>query len=124
MLAPITPFITEELWQNFFKKYENDLSVHVSSWPKANESLMDKDAEEIGDVTVAIISYLRQYKNKRGLALNAPIEQITIECDDKLKKRLERVFEDIKGTIKVKNIVFGKGDILIENYSIKITVLI
>jgi valyl-tRNA synthetase len=124
MLAPITPFITEELWQNFFKKYENDLSVHVSSWPKANENLIDKDAEEIGDVTVAIISYLRQYKNKRGLALNAPIEQITIECDDKLKKRLERVFEDIKGTIKVKNIDFGKGDILIENYPIKITVLI
>jgi len=87
-----------------------------------NESLIDKDAEEMGDITIAIISSIRQYKNKRGLALNAPIEMLTIECDEKYKKRLERLFEDVKGTIKVKNIVFGKGEILIENFPLKITV--
>jgi hypothetical protein len=54
--------------------------------------------------------------------LNAPIEMLTIECDDKYKKRLERIFEDIRGTIKVKNIVFGQGEILIENFPLKITV--
>jgi valyl-tRNA synthetase len=124
MLAPIMPFITEELWQNFFKKYETESSVHASLWPKTIESVIDKDAEEIGDMAVAIISSLRQYKNRRGLALNSPMEQLTIECDDKLKRRLERIFEDVRGTIKVKNIVFGKGDILIENHPIKISVLI
>jgi valyl-tRNA synthetase len=122
LLSPITPFIAEELWQNFFRKYEKEISVHISIWPEMNESLIDKDAEEMGDVTVAIISSIRQYKNKRGLALNAPIEMLTIECDDKYKKRLERIFEDIRGTIKVKNIVFGQGEILIENFPLKITV--
>jgi len=122
LLAPITPFIAEELWQNFFRKYEKEISVHISIWPEMNESLIDKDAEEMGDMTVAIISSIRQYKNKRGLALNAPIEMLTIECDDKYKKRLERIFEDIRGTIKVKNIVFGQGEILIENFPLKITV--
>jgi valyl-tRNA synthetase len=124
MLAPITPFITEEIWQNFFRKYEKEMSAHVSPWPRINEGLIDKDAEEIGDMTVALISSIRQYKNRRGIALNASIEALTIECDDKWKRRLERVFEDIKGTIKVKEIIFGKGDILIENYPLKITVKI
>ena len=122
LLASITPFIAEELWQNFFRKYEKEISVHVSNWPEMRENLIDKDAEEIGDMTVAIISSIRQYKNKRGLALNAPIEMLTLECDDKYKKRLERIFEDIKGTIKVKVIEFGKGEILIENFPLKITV--
>jgi valyl-tRNA synthetase len=124
MLAPIMPFITEEMWQNFFRDKEKEVSVHVSSFPKINESLIDKDAEETGDVAVGIISYLRQYKNKRGLALNSSVEKITIECDDKLKRRLERVFDDIKGTMKIKDIEFGKADILIENYPVKLTVLI
>jgi valyl-tRNA synthetase len=124
LLAPIIPFITEELWQNFFRKYETEASVHISLWPKIIESVIDKDAEEIGDMAVAIISSIRQYKNRRGIALNAPMEKLTIECDDKLKKRLERVFEDIKGTIKVKEIIFGKGDIPVENVPVKITVLV
>lgn len=124
LLAPITPFITEELWQNFFREHEKEVSVHVSSWPKPNQSLTDKDAEEMGDMAVAIISSLRQYKNKRGLALNAPIEQITIECDEKLRKRLERTFEDIKGTIKVKEIEFGQGELMIENFPLKLSVKI
>jgi valyl-tRNA synthetase len=122
MLAPITPFITEEFWQNFFRNYEKDLSVHVSAWPLVNKSLVDEDAEEMGDMAVAIISSVRQYKNKRGLALNAPIEMLTIECDEKIKKRLERIFEDIRGTVKVKFIEFGKGEILVENFPLKISV--
>ncbi len=124
MLSPITPFITEEIWQNFFRKYEKEISIHISKWPEVNESLIDKDAEEIVDMAVAIISALRQHKNRRGLALNSPMEELTVECDDKWKRRLERVFEDIKGTIKVKSIVFGKGDIPIENAPVKITVKI
>lgn len=124
MLAPIIPFITEELWQNFFMKCEDEISIHVSPWPTVKESFMDKDSEEIGDMAVAIISSIRQYKNKRGLALNSPVEQLTVECDDKLKKRLERIFEDIKGTVKVKSVVFGSGDISLENFPLKITIKI
>ena len=55
-------------------------------------------------MTVAIISFVRQYKNKRGLALNAPIEKLTIDCDSDIQKKLEDVFDDIKGTVKVNNI--------------------
>jgi valyl-tRNA synthetase len=124
MLAPITPFITEELWQTFFKKYEKDVSVHSSKWPQVQENLMDKDAEEMGDMAVAIISAVRQYKNKHGVALNAPVEKLTIECDEKYRKRLERMFDDIKGTVKIKNIEYGAGDIVIENFPLKITVMI
>jgi len=122
LLAPIIPHITEDMWQLYFKKIEKEISVHISSWPKIDKRLMDKDAEEIGDVAVAIISTLRKYKNRRGLSLNAPLEKITIECEEKIMNRLERFFNDIKGTMKIKQIDFGKGDIQVEGYPIRIIV--
>jgi valyl-tRNA synthetase len=122
MLAPIIPHITEEIWQTIFKKFEKGISVHSSSWPELNESLIDKENEETGDSIVAIISAVRQYKSKRGLSLNAPIEKLTIECDDKTQKRLEDAFDDIKGTVKVKEIEFERGEFNIEGYNIKLSV--
>ncbi len=112
------------MWQLYFKKIEKEFSVHISSWPKIDKRIIDKDAEEIGDMAVAIISSLRKYKNRRGLSLNAPLEKVTIECDDKIMNRLERFFNDIKGTMKVKQIDFGKGDTQVEGYSIRISVKI
>lgn len=123
MLAPTMPHITEEIWQNFFRKYEKEISVHISAWPEFNESLIDKENEETGDIAVAIISSVRQYKSKRGLSLNSPIEKLIIECDLKTQKRLEDVFDDIKGTVKIKDIEFGRGDFLLEGYdNIKLSV--
>ncbi|NIO44239.1 MAG: valine--tRNA ligase [Candidatus Aenigmarchaeota archaeon] len=122
MLAPIMPHITEEIWQIFFRKFENETSVHISSWPKFSEKLIYEENEKTGDIAVAITAFVRQYKNKRGISLNSPIEKLIIECDMKTQKRLEDVFEDIKGTVKVKDIEFGKGEHVLENYDIKLSV--
>jgi valyl-tRNA synthetase len=123
MLAPIMPHITEELWQTIFRKFEKDLSVHVSSWPAVNERMIDDENEKTGDTAVAIISFVRQYKSKRGLSLNAPIEKLTIECDADTRKYLEDMFDDVKGTIKVKEIEFAKGEFVLEGYEkIKLSV--
>jgi len=122
MLAPIMPHITEEIWQKIFKKFEGGISVHSSTWPEFNEKMIDKEYEETGDILVAIISFVRQYKSKRGLPLNATIEKLTIECDSKTQKRIEEAFNDIKGTVKVMVIEFGKGEFDLENYNIKLSV--
>ena len=34
MFSPITPFITEEIYQEHFKKNEKFKSIHISSWPE------------------------------------------------------------------------------------------
>lgn len=122
LYSPIIPYVTEEIYQKLFREYEKEVSIHISSWPEYEENLIDKEAEEIGDVAVAIISFLRQYKSSKGLALNAPIEKLTIECNDELKKKLEKIFDDIKGTMKVKEIGFGKAETQLETYPIKLKV--
>jgi len=34
LIAPIIPFITEEIYQTYFKKHEKDKSIHISRWPR------------------------------------------------------------------------------------------
>jgi valyl-tRNA synthetase len=123
LFSPIIPFITEEIYQKLFRENEKDISIHISSWPEIENDFIDKEIEEIGDMTVAIISSLRQYKSKKGLALNSPIKKLIIECDENTKEKLEETFEDIKGTMNVKEIEFGKGKFLVEGYKIKLGVI-
>ena len=122
LFSPIIPFITEEIYQKLFRLDEKDVSIHVSSWPVIASEFIDDEIELVGDVTVAIISALRQYKSSNGLALNSPIEKLLIECDDETKKMLEKTLDDIKGTMKVENIEFGKGKIEVEGYKIRLDV--
>jgi valyl-tRNA synthetase len=124
LFSPIIPFVTEEIYQNMFKEYEKDISIHVSQWPEVKKEFVDSEIESIGDMAVAIISSIRQYKSSKGLALNSEVEKLVIECEgDETRQKISTVSDDIKGTMKVKDIDFGKGDIEVEGYNIKITIL-
>ncbi|WP_456698115.1 isoleucine--tRNA ligase [Aeromicrobium sp. P5_D10] len=43
VMAPLTPFITERVWQDLFAATSDELprSVHLATWPKADASLVD-----------------------------------------------------------------------------------
>jgi len=123
LFSPITPFITEEIYQNLFRECEKDISIHISSWPEVENDFIDKEAEEDGDRAVAIVSFIRQHKSNKGLALNVPCEKIIIETDEDTKKKLERVSGDILGTMRVNKIEFGKAEIQVEGYKLKFSVM-
>lgn len=108
LLAPFMPFVTEEIYQKFFR--EKNISVHVSKWPEFDGSLVDEKAEEIGELAKQVISALRQYKSSRKLALNTELKKIIIDCGKETQEKLKQVEADIKGTMKVKDIGYGKAD--------------
>jgi isoleucyl-tRNA synthetase len=45
LMAPITPFITERVWQDLFASTSTELpaSVHLATWPQVDGSLVDDD---------------------------------------------------------------------------------
>ncbi len=112
LLAPFMPFVTEEIYQKFIKKYEGEISIHKLSWPEmiagTVETRFNKENEEIGELAKQVISALRQYKSSRKLALNTELKKIIIDCDKETQEKLKQVEPDIKGTMKVKEIEYGK----------------
>ncbi len=118
MMAPITPFITEEIYQEHFKKFEKDKSLHISKWPvfkKTKEKSVVKKYEkgELGfdklNLLIDLISKIRQEKTKAQKPMNAECI-ITIsrgEFED-----LKDVLEDLKAVTNA--IEIKKGDLKVE----------
>ncbi len=109
LYAPITPHITEELYHRLFKEQIGLESIHLASWPKPCENLIDEDSEFLGELLRRIVWNARRFKSKRGMALSKEISHLKIVCQNKKVERLiEEIRDEIKAVCKVKRISFGK----------------
>ena len=73
LFAPITPFITECLYQEYFKKIEKIKSIHISKWPTPIKIKSSKSDEENWDKLIKIISKIRQAKSEAKKSMNSQI---------------------------------------------------
>jgi valyl-tRNA synthetase len=74
LLAPFTPFLAEECWSVFRSKG----SVHLQSFPKPREEMIDEKAERRGQLIRDIVAAIRRMKHDKGLALNAQLKLVRI----------------------------------------------
>lgn len=103
-VAPIMPHITEEIYQAYFRKFEKDRSIHISSWPKYFKAKEDKTIIGAGRFAFDVLSKVRQYKSVNKKSLKEEVV-ITIHKDDEHKFNL--VYEDLKSTTNAREIKFG-----------------
>lgn len=123
LFAPIMPFITEEIYQDFFKAIEKDKSIHISKWPEYDRKKIDEKTEKAGDAMIEIISAVRKEKTQNNKPLNSPVKTLTIECKKETEKFIKEAIEDLKAVTKAEKIEFGKGKTEI-NKELKVTILI
>ncbi len=110
ILAPFTPFITEEVYQTHFKKYEKQKSIHLESWPEKIKISSTKEDDSIWNKMLEIISKVRQAKSEAKKSMKAEC-LITLSKED--HKILARVLQDIKSVCTAKEIKEGKFEIQI-----------
>jgi len=75
LFAPILPFITEDLYQSYFKD-ENIKSIHIANWPETNKGwhLDASDHKEFQKV-IEVIDQIRAFKTKQGISLGKELEE-------------------------------------------------
>ena len=100
LIAPITPFITEEIYQTYFKKYEKEKSIHLSSWPK--QIKIEKVNEKNFDDLMRIISKVRQEKTNAQKPMNSEVEIYLPKEDFKIIKPYEKDFIAVSGAVLIK----------------------
>lgn len=110
LIAPIMPFVTEKIYKLFFEAHEGESSVHLSSWPEFDESLIDADAEIAGDLVVEVISAVRKYKSDNKLSLKVDIDKVVIKCTKDQEKLIEEAMGDLKVTTHAKEIIFVESE--------------
>ncbi|MCD6398823.1 MAG: valine--tRNA ligase, partial [Candidatus Aenigmarchaeota archaeon] len=106
MWAPFIPHVTEELYQEIFLKYEKEKSIHISRWPETGK--IDKEVLELGEMITELISLLRQYKTQKDMAMNTELNLMTIDCNNETMEKIKEIENVIKGTMKIKEIKYGK----------------
>ncbi|MEA3273511.1 MAG: valine--tRNA ligase [Patescibacteria group bacterium] len=100
MYAPLLPFITEEIYQDLFKKTEARESIHISDWPKIIKIKTSTDIKDFQEALDAI-NEIRKYKTTQGISLGFELEEYSL----KTKVNLPKYQELIKNAIKVKQLL-------------------
>ncbi len=109
LLAPICPFITEEIYNALYLKHKDFKSIHVSNWPEYREELVDEKAEHIGELIIAIINEIRKLKAREKVPLNVSVKEVTILADEEeTLESIKKERSDIEGTCKIENLCFKK----------------
>ncbi len=104
LIAPIMPFITEEIYQKHYRKIEGDKSIHLSLFEK-----IDSGGElGAGDLFVEILSKIRQEKTKAKKSMKS---EIVLSLDKKDIKRLGGMIEDLKDVMNAKEIKEGEFEV-------------
>ncbi|VVB84048.1 Isoleucine--tRNA ligase [uncultured archaeon] len=93
LFAPIIPFITEEIYQEHYRKNEKINSIHLTEWPEFEK---EKDSSDF-DLLINNLSFIRQEKSKRHIPLNAPIKQFTTPDSKIILKNYKEDFESASG---------------------------
>lgn len=83
LLAPFTPFLTEQSYQDFFRKFEKKESIHLSDWPAVNKKLIDKKLEEKMDIIKKTIEACYSARQSANIKLRWPVKRVVICTKDK-----------------------------------------
>jgi valyl-tRNA synthetase len=119
LLAPVTPHVADEIYGIMYADGEKE-SIHLSKWPSSDQSLIDVDAEKKGDLIISLIREIRKEKNKLGIPLNVPLEEVSIYTEDgEEAETIIAGLNDISETVKAADVevLKGKGGICsVEEY--------
>jgi valyl-tRNA synthetase len=104
MYAIYTPHITEYIYQQYFHKYEEEISIHHMIWD--TEDTVDRKILEFGDLIETIISNARKEKSERNLSLKDDMEELIIRCPSGFKEFFRGTEEDLKACTRAKRIIY------------------
>ena len=113
LIAPIVPYISEELYTNLTK----EKSVHLANYPKADLSLVNEKIEKRMDLVRHLISLGRNIREEVKIKVRQPISEALI--DAKNKDMIEDLIPLIKEELNVKEVTFVSELSNYMNFSVK-----
>ena len=107
LLAPFAPFYSDELYKDLGGTLD---SVHLDTFPVADENIIDKDLEDRMQMAQKITSMTLALRRKVNIKVRQPLQQIMIPAiSTEQKQHIEAVKELIKNEVNVKELNFVEG---------------
>jgi len=95
--SPIAPFFSDKLFRdlNNVSKRSKAISVHLTDFPKADESLINKDLEERMELAQKISSMVLSLRKKSNMRVRQPLQRVMIPVLDNRFRELVSAVEDL-----------------------------
>jgi isoleucyl-tRNA synthetase len=101
LMAPFTPFMTEEIYTNL----TGENSVHLVDWPVADKSLIDEKLEEEMVKARLIVESAHALRKQAEIKVRIPIREMVYDGPVELSVE---VLDIVKAEINVYELKFGK----------------
>lgn len=102
LLAPMLPFITEEIYKNL----TDEESIHLSNWPEYSEKSLDPGLEkQMGDIR-RFVEVFHSIRKENNIKLRIPVMDASYKRDLPFSKELEKILKD---ELNIKKVDFIKS---------------
>lgn len=118
LIAPLSPFYADRLYKSLASVTGKDLcdSVHLSEFPKVNDSVIDQELELRMEMAQKITSMVLSLRKKESIIVRQPLQKITIPAskNSDTRKHIEEVAKLILDEVNVKELEFVEDDNLLK----------
>ena len=110
MLAPFAPYISESVYQLFYKGE----SVHLAKWPGFDKNKINEKLEEEFSTMLEIIENGLRIRDKNQIGLKWPLQLVTISYFKLLDEKLQGLIKSQLNVKEVEYITSGDEEPLVE----------
>ncbi len=116
--APMIPFMCEDIYQNLVRSIDKTApeSVHLCSFPEAQESFIDKELEAYMDEVLKIVVFGRAARNTANIKNRQPIGKMFVKAERSLPEFYQEIIED---ELNVKSVEFTDDVRAFTSYTFK-----
>jgi isoleucyl-tRNA synthetase len=95
LFNPVTPYLSEALYQKLFRKLNPTLSksVNFENWPKPEEKMLNKTLEEDFQTLFKCVSLVYSARQSAKLKRRWPLSRMVVVAPEKVFKALKKVEE-------------------------------
>ncbi|NBO46052.1 MAG: valine--tRNA ligase [Actinobacteria bacterium] len=110
LFAPFMPFVTEEVWS-----WWREGSVHVQSWPSAQEFASAAGDAELLDKVAPVLGLVRRAKTEAKVSQRAEVAEARVSAPAALLEDIRRAADDIASAGVVHTFVWNESsDVTVE----------
>ncbi len=109
LLAPFIPFVAEALYRNMVLSVDTDAaqSVHLTEFPVADRSLIDRKLDDATDLVMKVCSLGRAARAKAGVKVRQPLPKVLVRIKSETEQNyLVRLDNQILDELNVKSIEY------------------
>ncbi len=122
LLAPFTPFIAEELYQNLVRSQDATapISVHLAGWPEIDARWLDERLMADMEVAKRVVRMGRAVRRQAGLKVRQPLRRMQVRPSDPAAAEALHRFESVVlDELNVKEMVLLQPGVRFQTYRMR-----